>query len=240
MWAALLDRVSREAGQAREISERASRYMRLRAYRAEAARLEVHGGSLAASGSQGTAKGLIRRDQACGGAGHPPRANFIALAALAACMSAGAALILCAGCAAGAGNAGAGARAHREAWYAGQLAVAIGGATEARMPNGTRCDVLTPASAIEVEFAAKWCESVGQSLNYASQSGRRGAVALILERGGDERFLARLRGVIAWHGLPIDVLVLKPCGADGIEIQFPEGLRPDLTFLNPDLPVRYR
>ena len=35
------------------------------------------------------------------------------------------------------------------------------------MPDGTRCDILTDTHAIEVDFADKWAEAIGQSLNYA-------------------------------------------------------------------------
>jgi len=116
---------------------------------------------------------------------------------------------------------------HLESWYADALAEELGSRTEVRMPNGTRCDVLSSGHAIEVEFAAKWCESIGQALNYASQTGRMGAVALILESPKDSRFLVRLRDVIAWHRLPIVVITLKPFGGDGMEMQLPTGFSHD-------------
>lgn len=130
---------------------------------------------------------------------------------------------------------------HLESWYADALAKTLGAKTEVRMRNGTRCDVLG-THAIEVEFAGKWCESIGQSLNYASQTGRPGAVALILESKGDERFLTRLREVIAWHKLPIVIVVMVPFNKDGLEFQFPAGIRtrPDLRQPNADLPHNYR
>jgi len=114
---------------------------------------------------------------------------------------------------------------HLESWYADALAEQLAGArTEVRMKNGTRCDVLATHHSIEVEFAAKWCEAIGQSLNYASQTGRLGAIALILENGSDERFLVRLRQVISWHQLSIAVIVMRPFNADGLEIQYPAGI----------------
>lgn len=36
-------------------------------------------------------------------------------------------------------------------------------------PDGTRCDILTDEYAIEVDFANKWAEAIGQALNYAIQ-----------------------------------------------------------------------
>lgn len=108
---------------------------------------------------------------------------------------------------------------HLESWYADALASESGAKSEVRMRDGTRCDVLTATHAVEVEFAAKWCEAVGQSLNYASQTRKAGAVALILESKDDARFLQRLRKLIAFHRLPLVVVVLKPINQDGLEFQ---------------------
>jgi hypothetical protein len=114
-------------------------------------------------------------------------------------------------------------RKHLEAWYADALAEQLKAKTEVRMRNGTRCDVLAPAHAIEVEFASKWAESIGQSLNYAAQTGRGGAIALILESGSEEKYLTILRENIAWHQLPLSVIVMRPFGEKSLTLEFPEG-----------------
>lgn len=126
-------------------------------------------------------------------------------------------------------------RLHLESWYTDALAKELNADAEARMRNGTRCDVLATHHAIEVEFAAKWCEAIGQALNYASQTGRRGTVALILEKDSDERFLTRLRDVVAWHQLPISVIVLRPFGTDSLTIELPSGFPAAVQRL-PDRP----
>ncbi len=133
------------------------------------------------------------------------------------------------------------AHQHVESWYADALACESGARTEVRMADGTRCDVLTASHAVEVEFAAKWCEAVGQSLNYASQTGKSGAIAIILERESDARFLQRLRALIAFHRLPLALVVMRPIGETGIEFQNLKAVsRPvDLRALNPDLPKFY-
>lgn len=117
-------------------------------------------------------------------------------------------------------------RSHLESWYADALAGELGAQTEVRMRNGTRCDVLATHHAIEVEFAGKWAEAVGQSLNYAAQTGRRGAIALILEKESDAKFLSRLREVIAWHQLPVVVIVMRPHGEQSLTMEFPAGFKP--------------
>ncbi|QYY35414.1 hypothetical protein [Ruficoccus sp. ZRK36] len=77
---------------------------------------------------------------------------------------------------------------------------------EISLPNGTRCDILTDEYAIEVDFADKWAEAIGQSLNYAAQTGRRAAIILIIEKPSHQKYLHRLEGVIESHALPIVVL----------------------------------
>ena len=56
----------------------------------------------------------------------------------------------------------------------------IGGQVEVVMKDGTRCDILTATHAIEVDFAKKWAEAIGQSLNYAMHTGKRPGVALVV------------------------------------------------------------
>ena len=67
-----------------------------------------------------------------------------------------------------------------ERYYQEQFAKEIGGQVEVVMKDGTRCDILTSTHAIEVDFAKKWAEAIGQSLNYAMQTGKRPGVALIV------------------------------------------------------------
>ena len=59
------------------------------------------------------------------------------------------------------------------------------------MPDGTRCDILTDTHAIEVDFADKWAEAIGQSLNYAMQTGKKAGIVLVLK---DEVMRSTWRG----------------------------------------------
>ena len=67
-----------------------------------------------------------------------------------------------------------------ERYYQEKFAQEIGGQVEVVMKDGTRCDILTSTHAIEVDFARKWAEAIGQSLHYALHTGKRPAVALIV------------------------------------------------------------
>ena len=77
------------------------------------------------------------------------------------------------------------------------------GELEHRLPDGTRVDCLTREYAVEVEYAPKWAESIGQALYYAKSSGRKPAVLVIVRDKGDERFLKRLRSVAREQGIKI-------------------------------------
>jgi hypothetical protein len=75
--------------------------------------------------------------------------------------------------------------------------------------DGTRCDCLTDTHAIEFDFANKWAEGIGQALHYASLTGKRAGLVLIMEKESDRRYLERAQGVVRWHGLALDVWILK-------------------------------
>ncbi len=115
------------------------------------------------------------------------------------------ALLLLAG-----GSAQAG-QPHPERYYQEQWCTAQGGQMEVVLPDGTRCDCLTKTHAVEVDFARKWAEAVGQALNYARQSGRAPGVLLILERPEDARAAERLRTISLFYGLGLTVWTM-PAG----------------------------
>lgn len=69
------------------------------------------------------------------------------------------------------------------------------GELEHRLSDGTRVDCLTSEYAVEVEYAHKWAEAIGQSLFYAKMTGRKAGIVLIMTEKGDDRFARRLREV---------------------------------------------
>ena len=81
------------------------------------------------------------------------------------------------------------------------------------MPDGTRCAIVTARHAIEVEFGPKWKEAIRQSLHYAALSDRIAGILLILVEPSEERYLERLREVIAHYNLPIDVRAIASGGS---------------------------
>lgn len=105
-------------------------------------------------------------------------------------------------------------RPHREAWYQKHWAEAHGGQIEVRLADGARVDILTATEAIEVDFAPKWAEAVGQALYYGSQTERRPAVLLIQLRAGDAVYAERIRRTIQYYGLPLGLHLVDGRGQD--------------------------
>ena len=95
-------------------------------------------------------------------------------------------------------------RLHPEKYYQQQWCQDQGGQIEVVLPDKTRCDCLTSTHAVEFDFGSKWAESIGQSLYYAIQTGKKPGVVLILENQKDHRFWIRLNTVIDHFNLAID------------------------------------
>lgn len=80
------------------------------------------------------------------------------------------------------------------------------GQIEVVLPDRTRIDCLMDAHAVEYDYGSKWAQAIGQSLHYASHTGRRAGVVFIVVSNSDRYGLARARAVIDHYGLPIDIV----------------------------------
>lgn len=68
----------------------------------------------------------------------------------------------------------------------------------------TRVDLLTPDYAIEVDWAWKWAEGIGQSLHYGLQTDRVPAVILLLrDREKESRYVQRCKAVGSKYGIKV-------------------------------------
>ena len=63
------------------------------------------------------------------------------------------------------------------------------GEVEKRMGDGTRVDILTDDLAIEVDFAKKWYEAIGQACHYANLTGKKPAIILIVREQSQEKYI---------------------------------------------------
>lgn len=104
-----------------------------------------------------------------------------------------------------------------ESYYQNLFATKVGGQTEVVAGDGTRVDILTSTHAIEVDFAKKWGEAIGQSLNYGFQFDRKPGILLILESPSDRKHLIRINSIIRHYKLPIEVW--DTAGYEEIEYQ---------------------
>jgi hypothetical protein len=83
---------------------------------------------------------------------------------------------------------------HNEKYYQTIFCNNMDGVMEQSLLDRTRIDCLTDEYAIEVDFAKKWAESVGQSLYYEQMTGKKPAGAFILDDSKkDQRHLKRLK-----------------------------------------------
>ena len=72
------------------------------------------------------------------------------------------------------------------------------GTPEVITPSGARVDCMTPEYVVEVEFAGKYCESVGQSILYSRELHRKPGIVLIIEDPFKEQiFLDRLNKILS-------------------------------------------
>lgn len=82
------------------------------------------------------------------------------------------------------------------------------GYVEYTLPDKTRVDCLTDEYAIEFDFAKKWAESIGQSLYYAKQTGKKPAVAIILKKQSDKKYVQRIKDI------DLGITVFEICSDD--------------------------
>ncbi len=92
-----------------------------------------------------------------------------------------------------------------EKYYQSKMCSEFGGETEYVLFDRTRVDCLSGEYAIEVDFAKKWAEGVGQSLYYADVTGKKPAIGLIVGEG-DEKYLKRVQRVADKFDIKIIVL----------------------------------
>lgn len=100
--------------------------------------------------------------------------------------------------------------AESEHWYQEVWCKGMSGEVEHRLKDGRRIDCLTKSHAIEVEFAHKWPEAIGQSLDYSMLTGKDAGIVLIIRKQSDLQHWDRLNKVITHYQLPVKLWKLGP------------------------------
>lgn len=90
-----------------------------------------------------------------------------------------------------------------EARYVEDLAPRFNGRTEVRLWDGTRADIINNVAAIEVDWAPKWAEGIGQALYYAQLTGKKPILVLLAVRGQNERHIYRAQTAGARAGVTV-------------------------------------
>lgn len=72
--------------------------------------------------------------------------------------------------------------ADTESDYRDRLCGGAGMQMEVQMPNGTRADCVSARLAIEVEFADKWHQALGQAMSYSNSTGHWPAIILVCRK----------------------------------------------------------
>ncbi len=62
---------------------------------------------------------------------------------------------------------------------------------------------LTPEYVVEFDYANRWYESIGESLHYAMQTGKKAGIVLIMEKEKDLKYWFKLNETIKYYNLPI-------------------------------------
>lgn len=97
-------------------------------------------------------------------------------------------------------------REYQELWCAKHK-----GVTEYRLSDKTRVDCLTDTLAVEIDFAPKWHECIGQALYYGRMTKRQAACVLIMENPEkDFKHLKRLRYAAYKKGVNINTFTITP------------------------------
>ena len=88
------------------------------------------------------------------------------------------------------------ARLHPESEYRDRWCDDRYGETEVTLSDRTRVDCITADYAVEIDFANKWAEAIGQSLHYSRMTDRKPGIVLILETDSDLKHYYLLQDTI--------------------------------------------
>lgn len=94
----------------------------------------------------------------------------------------------------------------REKYYQKEFCNAQNGVMEYRLKDKTRVDCLTDEFAVEVDWAKKWAEAVGQSLYYAYMSHKRPAIVLIVRKKKDKKYIKRAKKLTVRYNIKLFII----------------------------------
>jgi len=97
-----------------------------------------------------------------------------------------------------------------EAWFQQVWCESLEGKMEVMLDDFTRVDCLTPEYAIEMDFAHKWHEAIGQALHYARKTHKKPGIVLVLKSKSENQYVTQLKATLKHFELPVKVWQLGP------------------------------
>jgi len=98
------------------------------------------------------------------------------------------------------------ASSQTEAQYSDYIQSLIGGQREVSVPSG-RVDLMTKEYAFEIERAAKWKDSIGQSLWYELNTNKKPGIILLLKSDSEFKYAQQLNSALQYAGLDSSIVV---------------------------------
>jgi len=95
------------------------------------------------------------------------------------------------------------ARENHERYYQEISAKQLVGEMEVIQEDSTRVDIVTKTHAIEVDFADKWAEGIGQCLHYSGMTGLDAGLILIVEGDKDDKYVELVKKLLIKKSLRI-------------------------------------
>ena len=93
-----------------------------------------------------------------------------------------------------------------EDYYNRQFCSEVSWQAEYRLPDRSRVDCLTDTHAYEAD-GLKVYESIGQSLYYAAETGKKPGILLLIRKKNSDRHIRKVKRVIENWGLPIKLVI---------------------------------
>jgi len=96
-----------------------------------------------------------------------------------------------------------------EDYYNRQFCTQESGQAEYSLPDRSRVDCLTDTHAFEADWAdgLKVYESIGQSLYYAAETGKKPGILLLARKRNSEKYIRKVERVIESWSLPIKLVI---------------------------------
>ena len=98
----------------------------------------------------------------------------------------------------------------KEEFYSNIFCEELSGQSQFKLKDLSRVDCLTETHAFEVDWAdgMKVYEAIGQSLYYASQTGKKPGILLLIRKDNSEKHIRKVQEVIISFNLPIELVVM--------------------------------